>query len=427
MSRRHLVVERRRTQGASDSALLPFPGVMSPVWHRAGHSFDPGATGPLPPDAYSNAQVFTDELQQLFAPSSGLVYLGHDLLLPESGYRRADADPRLLLTRDDEGVVRALANLCTHACRPLVDDDTPVRRSWVACPFHDWSFRRDGSLVGGRNMDFGVGEVGDATRCRLALPSFSVLSWHGFHFAVDPARTDEYAADLARIDADFEERGIVSWLDLHDLVIVASHDDHFRGDWKTFLEVYGDCYHVPPYHPGLASFVDCDSIEWTFGDNFHVQFLQLSAARGDRSPRYRQWIDGLDEYHALRGEPTPEMAVAWAAVYPNLMIEAYNGLRVVSVVVPVGPEQYVNRVHYCVPADMERLVPGLPQIIRDAYDETVVEDRVLVESRFEGLQRAASLGLDIDRYFPNVSGTALEAGVAHFHDWWSRRLHRTPG
>lgn len=400
---------------------------MSSVWHRPGHSFDPGAIGPLPPDAYSNCQVFADELQRLFAPSSGLVYLGHDLLLPDSGYVRADGDPRLLLTRDDEGVVRALANLCTHACRPLVDDDAPVRRTLVTCAFHDWSFRRDGSLIGGRDIDFGEGALGDATRCRLALPSFSVLSWRGFHFAVDPARRDEHAADLARVDADFESHGIGSWLDLDEWVLVASHDDHYRGDWKMFLEVFGDCYHVPPYHPGLASFVDCDSIEWTFGDNFHVQFLQLSAARGDRSPCYRLWIEGLDEYYGLRGEPTPAMGVAWAAVYPNLMIEAYNGLRVVSVVVPVGPEQYVNRVHYCVPADMERLVPGLPQIIRDAYDETVLEDRVLVESRFVGLQNAASLGLDLDRYFPNVSGKALEAGVAHFHDWWSRRLDRERG
>ena len=308
----------------------------------------------------------------------------------------------------------------------LVDDDLPVGRSWVTCPYHDWSFRRDGSLIGGPGIDFGAGDTGSTARDRLALPDYQVLSWHGFHFAVDPARAAHHVHDLGRLDDDFADRGIGSWLHLDDWVVVASHDDEYRGDWKMFLEVFGDCYHVPPYHPGLASFVDCDTIEWTFGDHYHAQFLQRSSARGNRSPNYRRWADGLDHYHAARHEPTPATAVAWAAVYPNLMIEAYSGLRVISVVIPIGPHRYVNRVHYCVPADMEDLAPGLPQIIRDAYDETVVEDRALVESRFDGMQAAASLGLGLARYHPNLSGRAPEAGVAHFHGWWRRRLAPTP-
>ncbi|MDO8364967.1 MAG: SRPBCC family protein [Actinomycetota bacterium] len=400
---------------------------MSTVWRRPGYEFEPAATPPLPPNAYASAEVFADEQQRLFAPTSGLTYVGHDLLLPQAGHRRADGDPRLLLTRDDTGAVRLLANVCTHACRPLVTDDLPVCRSTVLCEYHDWSFRRDGSLIGGRNIDFGSGADGTAVRDRLALPSFPTISWHGFHFAVDPHHADAYAADLARIDADFAERGIAHWLDLDGWVMASTHDDPYRGDWKMFLEVFGDCYHVPPYHPGLASFVDCGSIEWTFGENFHVQFLQLSSERGAKSARYADWMNGLDRYYALRGEATPHTAVAWVGVYPNMMFEVYNGLRVISVAVPVGPDQYVNRVHYCVPADMEQLVPGLPQAIRAAYDETVEEDRTLVETRYDGMLAAASLGLTGDRYFTNLSGPALEAGVAHFHDWWTRRLAQPVG
>lgn len=395
---------------------------MSPTWCRPGHVFDAGATHTLSGDVYANDAVFTEELQRLFAPASGMVYVGHDLFIPTTGHRRSDADPRLLLTRDN-GEIHALANVCTHACRPLVSDDNPVSRSRVTCAFHDWAFRSDGTLIGGRDIDFGEGEQGAATRRRLALPSFPLLSWHGFHFAVDPHRADQYANDLARLDADFEARNVRGWLDLAGWEVFASQDDPYRGDWKMFLEVFGDCYHVPAYHPGLSSFADCDSIEWTFGENFHVQFLQLSAARGNRSPLYAAWRDGLDTYHALRGETTPPMAVAWAGLYPNLMYEAYNGLRVISIVVPVGPDEYINRAHYLFPADMEALVPGLPQIIKDAYDETVLEDRTLLESRHDGLRSAASLGLDLDRYFPNLSGKALEAGVAHFQQWWTRSMN----
>ncbi len=360
-------------------------------------------------------------MQRLFTPGAGAVYLGHDLMLPARGYRRADADPRILLTRDTDGVVRAVANVCTHACRPIVLHDEPVERTYLRCEFHDWSFRCDGSLIGGASFEFGEGERGAEARRRLALPRFGLVSWHGFHFAVDPAREPSFRADLERVDADFVARDVGSWLDFSDWTVALSRDDPYHGDWKAFLEVFGDCYHVPPYHPGLASFVDCASIEWTFGDGFHVQFLERSAERGAKSQRYTAWADGLDRYYGARGEATPPMAVAWAGIYPNLMIEAYNGLRVISVIVPVGPQEYVNRVHYCVPSDMEALVPGLPVAIIDAYDETVVEDKTLVEARSDGVAAAAALGLGIERYVPNLGGTALEAGVAHFHQWWAQR------
>jgi choline monooxygenase len=395
---------------------------MTTLWQRPGHVFDAAATTVLPPEVYSDPVVFQAEMTQLFAPRSGLVYLDHDVLLPPKGHRRSDADPRIVLTRDDQGTVRALANVCTHACRPLVDDDQPASRTWITCPYHGWSFRGDGSLIGGSNIDFGSGEAGAAAKRALALPAFELLSWHGFHFAVDAAEAGVYAADLARIDDDFAERGIADWLDLREWVVIDAQDDRYRGDWKTFVEVFGDCYHVPPYHPGLASFVDCDTIEWTFGDNFHAQFLQLSAERGSKSAHYRDWSDGLRRYYELRGEPEPQMAVGWVGIYPNLMFEVYNGLKVFSVVVPEGPDAFVNRVHYCVPADMEQLVPGLPASIIAAYDETVIEDRALVERRSDGMRAAASLGLAMERYHVNLSGTmALEAGVAHFHQWWTRR------
>ena len=394
---------------------------MPTVWRRPGHEFDAAAAPVLPAEVYSDPVVFAAEMRHLFAPDAGLVYLSHDLLLPPRGHQRADSDPRIVLTRDGDAVT-ALANVCTHACRPLVDDDRAVSHTWIRCPYHDWSFRGDGSLIGGGNIDFGEGVEGDATKHALALPSFDLLSWRGFHFGVDSAHIDAYRTDLARIDDDFEARGIGDWLDLDGWTTAAAHDDPYRGDWKAFVEVFGDCYHVPPYHPGLASFVDCGSIEWTFGDNFHAQFLELSDEQGRRSSHYSEWSDGLQQYYARRGDPAPRMAVGWVGIYPNLMFEVYNGLKVLSVVVPVGPDEFVNRVHYCVPDDMERLVPGLPAAIIAAYDETVIEDRALVERRSEGLRAASSLGLDIERYHVNLSGDAtLEAGVAHFHDWWTRR------
>lgn len=380
-------------------------------------TYEPRALAPLRPAAYDDRLVHAEEQRRLFTPGTGLLYVGHDVLLPPTGHRRADGDPRLVLSVADDGV-RALANVCTHACRPIVLDDEPVARRRLSCGFHGWSFECDGSLAGTHGLAVDLPH----DRERLALRGYETLRWHGFHFVVDPAMADGYAAGLAGIDASFAARGIGHWLDLDGWTLVSSTDDEYEGDWKVFLEVYGDCYHVPPYHPGLASFVDCDAIEWDLGADHHVQFLPRSARRGRRSPRYARWADGLDEYHRRRGEATPAVGVAWAALYPNLMIEAYAGLRVLSVVIPTGPDRYVNRVHQLVPADMDDLVPGLAADVCAAYDETVVEDRALVDARRDGLRTAASLGLPFDRYHAVLDGSAPEAGVAHFHDWYRARM-----
>ena len=88
------------------------------TWHRPGYDFDPSTVVSLPPAAYANEVIHDRETQRVFAPGEGLSYMGHDILLPEVGHRRSDSDPRLVLTRDPDGTVRLLANLCTHACRP---------------------------------------------------------------------------------------------------------------------------------------------------------------------------------------------------------------------------------------------------------------------------------------------------------------------
>ncbi len=397
---------------------------MTRIWERPGYRFEAETTAAIPISEFGNPAVYEREHAALFRPGNGLMYLGHDALLPGKGHRLADGDPRVILTRDDDGVVRALANVCTHTLRPIADTAEFVDKSCLTCPFHQWSYRRDGSLIGGRDITFGTGDDGIAARSKLALTTFDVLSWQGFHFGVDPQRRPEYELDFQRITDDFSARGLAQHLDFEGWKIVASEDTHYNADWKAFLEVFGDCYHVPPYHPGLASFSDCDTLEWTFGPNYHVQFLDLHETRGAGSAKYTEWVRGLERYHAARGEAMSKFAVAWLGIYPNIMIELYSGLRVLSIVIPTGPTTHINRAHYLVPTDMEAIVPGLPAIMKAAFDETGEEDNVLIESRHTGAMNAKSLGIDIDSYYANLTGPAPEAGTAHFYQWYRAQLAR---
>ena len=57
--------------------------------------------------------------------------------------------------------------------------------------------------------------------------------------------------------------------------------DEYAINWKTFVEVYLEVYHVDFLHPGLGNFADCD--------NFHVRLrrAQLGPDRaGEERPRH---------------------------------------------------------------------------------------------------------------------------------------------
>ena len=101
------------------------------------------------------------------------------------------------------------------------------------------------------------------------------------------ARTVTVAADLARLGpiADLDFSG-------HVLDHVELHECDYN--WKTFIEVYLEDYHVGPFHPGLGSFVTCEDLRWEFGSNYCVQTVGVANRLGKAgSPVYERWQEAL--------------------------------------------------------------------------------------------------------------------------------------
>ncbi len=107
----------------------------------------PPQAGPRLPD-YLDPDAHLQERRILFDPARAGLFLGRTAGVGAPSHRRCEADDRLLLSRTSDGEFLALANLCPHAVRPLSADDQPVDRARITCPYHQWSFRLDGSFIG---------------------------------------------------------------------------------------------------------------------------------------------------------------------------------------------------------------------------------------------------------------------------------------
>ena len=152
------------------------------------------------------------------------------------------------LVRTPQGV-ELISNVCRHRQAVMLRGrgNTPQRN--IVCPLHRWTYDLKGELIGAPHF---------ADDPCLNLRNYPVQNWNGLVFEAPADGARHVAADLAGLgpQADLDFTGYV-------LDRVQLHECDYN--WKTFIEVYLEDYHVAPFHPGLGQFVTCDDLRWEFG------------------------------------------------------------------------------------------------------------------------------------------------------------------
>jgi len=187
-------------------------------------------------------------------------------------------------------------------------------------------------------------------------------------------------------------------------------------NWKTFIEVYLEDYHVVPFHPGLGRFVTCDDLRWSFKPEYSVQTVGVqNLQQGGGSPVYKHWQEVLLRY---RNGQLPERGAVWLTYYPHLMVEWYPHVLTVSTVHPISPGQTLNRVEFYYPEEIAAFEPEFVAAQRAAYMETCLEDDEIGERMDAG--RKALLARGTSEVGPYQS--PMEDGMQHFHEWYRSRM-----
>ncbi len=98
------------------------------------------------PELFNSDDVFAAERERIFARP--WIAADHASRLAEGdSYFRFDMPGRsVLVTREQDGSLHALRNLCLHAGYPVCDaEEGPGER--LVCPYHGWEYTLDGRLV----------------------------------------------------------------------------------------------------------------------------------------------------------------------------------------------------------------------------------------------------------------------------------------
>ena len=189
-----------------------------------------------------------------------------------------------IVIRGDDGTVRAFANVCRHRGSRLVDGSGGCAKL-LTCPYHAWSYARDGRLVGlPQRSDY----PGLAIET-LGLIGIGLEQWRGFLFVtLEPG-----APSVHEMMAPYEHEVAPYRLEeLRPIVRVTSRPRALN--WKTIADNYSDGLHIPIGHPGLTRL---------FGKSYGVEA--------------REWVDRMEG--DLRDTPSANVS---ERAYQKLLPEA---------------------------------------------------------------------------------------------------------
>jgi len=353
------------------------------------------AQSQLPVSWYFDSELLALEKQVFFDQGPG--YVGHELMVPhENAYRALEIkDQGAVLVNRSSGF-ELMSNVCRHRQAVMLDGSGTLGQHLV-CPLHRWTYDRLGSLIGAPHFP--------DNPC-LNLPRTPLQNWHGLLFE---GRRD-IAKDLAGMElaSAFDFSG-------YKLDKVITHECHYN--WKTFIEVYLEDYHVVPFHPGLGGFVNCDELTWQFSDWYSIQRVGITSLNKSGSETYRRWQEQvLGQYAHL--DMKPEHGAVWLTYYPNIMVEWYPHVLVVSTLHPQSVDKTINIVEFYYPEEIVEFEREFIEAEQAAYMETAIEDDEIAERMDRG--RRALMQAGRNEVGPYQS--PMEDGMLHFHEFYRRML-----
>jgi choline monooxygenase len=365
------------------------------------------ANGQLPVSSYFDPALYQRELQTLF--QRGPRYVGHAASVPNVGdyATLAHEGEGRALVRTANGV-ELISNVCRHRQAIMLKGRGSLQNASagnIVCPIHRWTYSA-GDSAGQTPAGKLMGAPHFPTDPCLNLANYPLRQWNGLLFE-DNGR--DIATDLAGM-------GEHAALDFSGYVLdkVELHECNYN--WKTFIEVYLEDYHVGPFHPGLGHFVSCDDLRWQFGEQFSVQTVGVSKAFGKPGSKvYQRWHDALLKY---RNGELPERGAIWLTYYPHIMVEWYPHVLTVSTLHPMGPNKTLNQVEFFYPEEIAAFEREFVEAQQAAYMETCLEDDEIGERMDAG--RKALLQRGDNEVGPYQS--PMEDGMQHFHAWYRRAM-----
>lgn len=268
----------------------------------------------IPSPWYFDGGVAELESSAVFANSWQMVGRAEQVKGPGQFLTAEVAGEPIVVVRGDDGELRAFYNVCRHHAAAVVTEAQGCAKQF-RCPYHGWTYGIDGALKGMVEFD-GVCEF---DRANNGLVPIQVDSWEHFVFVnLNPhaGALAEFLGSIPPIVAPLEVTKKLKFFDRRVYTL--------QCNWKVYVDNYLDGgYHVPHAHKGLSSVIEYT--KYTI-ENFERSCLQSSPLSSDSSSEA-----GVAS--------TRQGRAFYLWMYPNFMLNAYEGVMDTNLVVPLAVDK----------------------------------------------------------------------------------------
>lgn len=351
----------------------------------------------LPAEWYTDPAIFELEQEKIFRGS--WQFVGHATQVEKPGdfFTCKIAGVPLLVTRDNDGTLRAFENVCRHRGSEIVQG--AGNRSSFACRFHGWTYGLNGCLRGVPRSS----EVEGFDKADYPLFAAKAEQWGPFIFA----NTNPDAPPLSTFLAEVPSIGDEVGLDINR----ASNPPvrrvwEINANWKACVENFCECYHCQINHPGFSKVLNLTPQELITREYDSMCLLLLKNEEMDQSEGLAGTERDALPAFSLKG------ALFDALVWPNFIFNTYPGPGNVTtqVIVPVDVDKTLMIYEYFM---FDGVEDEETKEFVEFWDQVQEEDMPLVEAIQRGVQSRSFRGGPL---FP------ADGLVRHFNTWVYRQL-----
>ncbi len=295
--------------------------------------------GQVPSKIFHDEDIYKLEKERLFSKTWN--FLAHESEILNNGdyVVRYIADDSFIVSRDNKGEVHVHLNSCSHRGMELSNVERG-NSSHFRCPYHGWTFKNDGRLIGVPLEKRVYGNDSNIKHtCSLVAPQVGI--YNGLIFAcIDPhaESLDEYLGDFKwylDIYTNKTKGGIE--------VVGAPQRWVAEADWKTGSDNFvGDVYHVQVTHRG--NFEVTAKLTNTNIENFDMHTtggIQVTAGKGglclvEASPTtvlgmpdflHESMKENLPEQLAILNSEEFSLKELNGTIFPNFSLLAVPGIQ----------------------------------------------------------------------------------------------------
>ncbi len=358
----------------------------------------------MPAWIYSHPEMARLEHDRILRPSWQIVC--HVSSIPKAGdFVTLEIGPdSVVALRDKEGQVRAFHNVCRHRGARMLDGTGKCLGS-ITCPYHGWTYRYDGGLMGVPSKE----TFAQFDRDQYGLIPVKLEIFLGFVFICldgDPPPPSQLLGAMADEFAPYQIEKMIP--------LAPISQEIWNVDWKLAMDNYLESYHVPIGHPGLNRM---------FTPDYEDQRGTPGVARGVswlKEQHSSRWAERMYTRHIskIATHLPEENRRCWRfySMLPNLGIDLFPDQVDFFQVLPGGPGKTIIRgATFALPDDRREM--RLMRYLGSRLNSQVnAEDRWLCERVAQGLQSPT--------YVPGpLSG--LEHWMTQFHDLLREKIPET--